>query len=53
MFPWQHILETVLRQTGAIQPSNYVTVTLLLNQSSEAFEMFLEMTSVTTVQNFR
>ena len=38
MFPWQHILETVLMQNWAIQICNYVTVTLFLNQSSQTFE---------------
>ena len=52
MFPWQHILETALMRNGAIQLSNYVTVTLFLNQSLQTFEVFLEMISGTAVQNF-
>ena len=52
MFPWQHILETGLMQNGAIQLSNYVTVTLFLNQSLQTFEVFLEMISGTSVQKF-
>ena len=52
MFPWQHILETALMQNGAIQLSNDVTVTLFLNQSLQTFEVFLEMISGTSVQNF-
>ena len=52
IFPWQHILETALMRNGAIQLSNYVTVTLFLNQSLQTFEVFLEMISCTSVQNF-
>ena len=52
MFPWQHILETALRQNGALQLSNDVTLTLFLNQSLQTFEGFLEMISGTSVQNF-
>ena len=52
MFPWQNILEKVLMQNGAVQLSNYVTVTLFLNQSLQTFEVFLEMISGTSVQNF-
>ena len=51
MFPWQHILETVLMQNWAIQLSNDVTVTLFLNESLQTFEVFLEMISGTSVQN--
>ena len=47
MFPQQHILKTALIQNGAIQLSNDVTVTLLLNQSLQTFEEFLEMISGT------
>ena len=36
--PLQHILETVLMRNGAIQLSNYVTVTLFLNLSLQTFE---------------
>ena len=36
----------------AIQLSNDVTVTLFLNQSSQTSEVFLEMISGTSVQNF-
>ena len=49
MFPWQHILETTLMRNGAIQLSNYITVTLFLNQSLQTFEVFLEMISDTSV----
>ena len=52
MFPCQHILETALMQNGAIQLSNYVTVTLFFNQSLQTFEVFLEMISGTSVLNF-
>ena len=52
MFPWKHILETALMRNGAIQLSNDVTVTLFLNQSSQTFEVFLEMISGISVQNF-
>ena len=52
MFPWQHILETVLMQNLATQFSNDVTVTLFLSQSSKKFEVFLDMISSTSVQNF-
>ena len=52
MFPWQHILETALMRNGAIQLSNDVTVTLFLDQPLQTFEMFLEMISGTSVQNF-
>ena len=52
MFRWQHILETVLMPSGAIQVSNDVTVTLFLNQSLQNFAVFLEMISSTSVQNF-
>ena len=52
MFPWQHILETALMRNGVIQLSNYVTVTLLLSQSLQTFEVFLEMINGTSVQNF-
>ena len=52
MFPWQHIIETELMRNQAIQLSNDVTVTLFLNQSSQNFELFLEMIISTSVQNF-
>ena len=39
-------------RNGAIQLSNYVTVTLFLNQSLQTFEVFLEMISGTSPQNF-
>ena len=52
MFPWQHILERALMRNGAIQLSYNVTVTLLLNQSLQNFEVFSEMISSTSVQNF-
>ena len=53
MFPWQHILETALMRNGTIQLSNDLAVTLFLNQSLQNFEVFLEMISSTSVQNFR
>ena len=37
---------------GAIQLSNEVTVTLFLNQSLQNFDVFLEMISGISVQNF-
>ena len=40
MFPWQHILESVLLENQAIQLSNDVTVTLFLNQSSQILNYF-------------
>ena len=52
MVPWQHILETEFVRNGAIQLSNDITVTLLLNQSLQNFAVFLEMISSTSVQNF-
>ena len=52
MFPWQHIIETALMRNGTIQLSNDVTVTMFLNQSLQTFEVFLEMISGTSVQNF-
>ena len=51
MFPWQHILEIALMRNEAIQLSNYVIMTLFLNQSLQTFEEFLKMIS-TAVQNF-
>ena len=53
MFLWQHILETALMHNRAIQLSNDVTSTFFLNQSSQNFEVFLEMISSNFVQNFR
>ena len=53
MFPWQHIFELALMRNQAIQLSNDVTVTLFLNQSSQNFELCLEMIISTSVQNFR
>ena len=53
IFPWQHIPETALMRNGTIQPSNDVTATLFLNQSLQNFEVFLEMISGSSVQNFR
>ena len=50
IFPWQHILETTLMRNEAIQLSNDVTVTLLLNQSLQNFGVFFKMTSSTSVQ---
>ena len=52
MFPWQHILERVLIRNSVIQLSNDVTVTLFLNQSLQTAEVFLEMITGTSVQNF-
>ena len=52
MFPWQHILESALLRDQAMQLSNDVTVTLFLNQSSQNFELFLQMIISTSVQNF-
>ena len=52
MFSWQHILEIAFMRNRAIQLSNDVTVTLFLNQSLQTFEVFLEMISGTSVQNF-
>ena len=52
LFTWQHILETALMQNGTIQLSNDVTVILFLNQSLQNFEVFLEMISSTSIQNF-
>ena len=52
VFPRQHILETALMRNGSIQLSNNVTVTLFLNQSLQNFEVFLQMISSTSVQNF-
>ena len=52
MFPLQHILETALMRNAAIQLINQVTVTLFLNQFLQAFEVFLQLISGTSVQNF-
>ena len=52
MFPWQHIFESALMRNQPIQLSNDVTVTLFLNQSSQNFEISLEMIISTSVQNF-
>ena len=52
MFPWQHIFELALIRNQPIQLSNDVTVTLFLNQSSQNFELCLEMIISTSVQNF-
>ena len=52
MFPWQHIFESALMRNQPIQLSNDVTVTLFLNQSSQNFELSLEMIISTSVQNF-
>ena len=52
MFPWQHIFESALMQNQPIQLSNDVTVTLFLNQSSQNFDLCLEMIIGTSVQNF-
>ena len=53
MFPRQHIFESALMRNQHIQLSNDVTVTLFLNQSSQNFELSLEMIISTSVQNFR
>ena len=52
MFPWQHIFESALVLNQPIQLSNDVTVTLFLNQSSQNFELCLEMIIITSIQNF-
>ena len=52
MFRWQHIFESALMRNQLIQNSNDVTVTLFLNQSSQNFELSLEMIINTSVQNF-
>ena len=52
MFPWQHIFESAFLRNQPIQLSNDVTVKLFLNQSSQNFELSLEMTISTSVQNF-
>ena len=52
LLPWQHFLERALRKERVLQLSNEVTVILFLNQSIQNFEVFLEMTSGTSVQNF-
>ena len=52
MFPWQHIFELALMRNQPIQLSNDVTVTLFLNQSSQKFELCLEIIISTSVQNF-
>ena len=53
MFLWQHIFELALMRNQPIQLSNDVTVTLFLTQSSQNFELLLEMIISTFVQNFR
>ena len=52
MFPWQHIFELALIRNQPIQLSNDVTVTLFLIQSSQNFELCLEMIISTSLQNF-
>ena len=52
MFPWQHIFKSAFMRNQPIQLSNDVAVTLFLNQSSQNFELSLEMTISTSVQNF-
>ena len=52
MFPWQHIFESALMRNQPIQLSNDVTVTLFLNQSSQNFELSLEIIISTSVQSF-
>ena len=52
MFPWQHIFELALMRNQPIQLSNDVTVTLFLNESSQNFELYLELIISTSVQNF-
>ena len=44
--------ELALIQNQPIQLSNDVTVTLVLNQSSQNFELCFEMTISTSVQTF-
>ena len=43
LFPWQHIFESALMRNQAIQLSNDVTVTLFLNQSSQNFELLINL----------
>ena len=52
MFPLQHIFESALMRNQPIQLSNEVTVTLFRNQSSQNFELSLEMIISTSAQNF-
>ena len=52
MFPWQHIFESALMRNQSIQLSNDITVTLFLNQSSQNFELSLDIIIRTSVQNF-
>ena len=52
MFPWQHIFKSALMRNQQTQLSNNVTVTLFFNQSSQKFELSLEMIISTSVQNF-
>ena len=52
MFPWQHIFESALVRNQPIHLSNDITVTPFLNQSSQNFEVCLEMIISTSVQNF-
>ena len=52
MLPWQHIFELELMRNQPIQLSNDATVTLFLNQSSQDFELCLEMIISTSVQTF-
>ena len=51
MFPWQHIFESILMRNQPIQFSNDVTVTLFLHQSSQNFEVCLDIIISTSVQN--
>ena len=50
--PWQHFLGRALREDQVLQNSNDVTVTSLLDQSEQNFELFLKMIISTSVQNF-
>ena len=52
MFPWQHIFESALMRNQPIQLRNDVIVTMFLNQSSQNFELSLEMILNTSLQNF-
>ena len=51
MFPWQHIFKSALMQNQPIHPSNDVTVTLFLNQSSQNFVFLFVIERGISVQN--
>ena len=52
MFSGNTFLETVLMRNWAIQLRNDFTVTFFLDQSSQKFELFLEIIISTSAQNF-